>query len=58
MTEIEKRRRRYVLLIQQLDVIVVFSNDLKLPKKEKEEAIDRILDEIIEIRQFLNLNKK
>ena len=55
MTENEKRRRRYLLLIQQLDVIVVFSNDLNLSKKDKEDAIDRILDEIIEIRQFLNL---
>ena len=57
MTEIEKRRKRYQLLFQQLDVIVIFSSDLKLSKREKEAAIDSILDEINEIRQFLKLNK-
>ena len=57
MTEIEKQKKRYQLLFQQLDVIVIFSSDLGLSKKEKEAAIDSILDEINEIRQFLKLNK-
>ena len=57
MTEIEKQKKRYQLLFQQLDVIVIFSSDLKLSKREKEAAIDSILDEINEIRQFLKLNK-
>jgi hypothetical protein len=56
MTEIEQRKRRYILLIQQLDVMVIYSSELKITKRQKEEAIDRILDEMIDIRKFFKAN--
>jgi hypothetical protein len=56
MTEVEQRKRRYLLLIQQLDVMVIYANEIKISKRQKEEAIDRILDEMIDIRKFLKAN--
>ena len=53
MDDIEKRQSRYQLLIEQLNIIVLFEEDLGLSKKERENAIDIILDEMIDIRQFL-----
>ncbi len=56
MPNLEEYRRRYQLLIQQLNIIVFYESDLGLSQKETERAIDIILDEMIEIRQFLKQN--
>jgi hypothetical protein len=53
MTEFEKRQRCYQLLIEQIKLIVLFEDDLGLSKIEREFAIVIILDEMIDIRQFL-----
>lgn len=53
MPNLDEYKRRYQLLIQQLNIIVLYESDLGLSKKEIERAIDIILDEMIEIRQFL-----
>lgn len=52
MDEIERRQIRYQLLIEQLNIIVLFEEDLGLSKKERENAIDIILDEMIDFKQF------
>ena len=56
MTERDKNKKRYQVLIQQLDVIVLYENVLGLSKKEVENAVNRILDEMIEIRNFFKQN--
>jgi hypothetical protein len=52
MDDIERRLSRYQLLIEQLNIIVLFEEDLGLSKKERENAINIILDEMIDIKQF------
>lgn len=49
MSSIDEDNRRLFILKQQLRVIVLFEADLGLAKKEQQEAIDNILDEMIEI---------
>ncbi len=49
MPSIEDDNRRLFILKQQLRVIVLFETDLGLAKREQQEAIDNILDEMIEI---------
>jgi hypothetical protein len=39
MTEIEQRKRRYILLIQQLDVMVIYASELKITKRQREERL-------------------
>ena len=56
MPNLDEYKRRYQLLIQQLNIIVFYESDLGLSQKETERAIDIILDEMIEIRQFLKQN--
>ena len=52
MDDIERRQIRYQLLIEQLNIIVLFEEDLGLSKKERENAIDIILDEMIDSKQL------
>ena len=58
MPTLEEDNRRIITLKNQLNVIVLFENDLGLSKKEKEMATDAILDEMIEIfKRFKNQSK-
>ena len=58
MPTLEEDNRRINTLKNQLNVIVLFENDLGLSKKEKEMATDAILDEMIEIfKRFKNQSK-
>ena len=58
MPTVEEDNRRIITLKNQLNVIVLFENDLGLSKKEKEMATDAILDEMIEIfKRFKNQSK-
>ena len=58
MPTLEEDNRRIITLKNQLNVIVLFENDLGLSKKEKAMATDAILDEMIEIfKRFKNQSK-
>ena len=43
-------------LILSLHLMVIYSSELKITKRQREEAINRILDEMIDIRKFFKAN--